>query len=544
MSERYTRLFSLSENLYALGSPVLIAAGALLKDNQTGKVLAQLKMRSITGKNIKAATVRFSPFDTVGQPIGDAVEHQYLDLAVVRDADFGQKEPVRFPDVTARSFGVTVTEVVFSDNSIWKATDEPWEPLQKPTDLMLAIGESELLKQYRLTYGEDCNYSFTEEKDLWYCACGALNRDVEDNCHRCRKSHSVLRDIDMKELSAARDARLLQEQQEREEAERIAAEKKALVKEKAVEAGKKTAKVAKIVIPIIAACVVIAIVVTQVVIPNGKYNSAMRLLESGQYEEAIEAFTALEGYKDSEDQVKAAKYGIGERHLAEGNYDSAISAFRELGDYQDSETRISDIKYTQAMEAFNAKKFEQAKNLFLSIKDYRDSEDKIADCNNEIANEKEKKNAAIYTQAVEAFNAKNYDEALQLFRSIKGYRDSDDIVDGYISELLASFKKYEGEYGMVTKEGNILTSSKRVIGDFSYDWDTKQVVVSYTAAGKTYVRKVKESDLPSWDYYIEWGNVEGSTDSKETGMRFYFKVGEIMEYEYDRNVDWRYRLIQ
>jgi len=37
MNERYTRVFSLPENLYATGSPVVIAAGALLKDNQTGK---------------------------------------------------------------------------------------------------------------------------------------------------------------------------------------------------------------------------------------------------------------------------------------------------------------------------------------------------------------------------------------------------------------------------------------------------------------------------------------------------------------------------
>ena len=43
MEERYTRLFSLPENLYSAGAPVMIAAGALLKDNQTGKVLAQLK---------------------------------------------------------------------------------------------------------------------------------------------------------------------------------------------------------------------------------------------------------------------------------------------------------------------------------------------------------------------------------------------------------------------------------------------------------------------------------------------------------------------
>ena len=66
MGERYTRLFSLPENLYSTGAPVIIAAGALLKDNQTGNVLAQLKLRSVSAKTIKAATVSIKLLDTVG----------------------------------------------------------------------------------------------------------------------------------------------------------------------------------------------------------------------------------------------------------------------------------------------------------------------------------------------------------------------------------------------------------------------------------------------------------------------------------------------
>ena len=63
MSERYSRLFSLSENLYAVGSPVVIAAGTLLKDNQTGRIVAQLKLRSISSKTIIGAKVKLRLFD-------------------------------------------------------------------------------------------------------------------------------------------------------------------------------------------------------------------------------------------------------------------------------------------------------------------------------------------------------------------------------------------------------------------------------------------------------------------------------------------------
>ena len=68
MSERYSRLYELPLNLYAVGSPVVIAAGTLLKDNQTGRIVAQLKFRSI--QQIK------SDFDRLNDFVADTTELQ------------------------------------------------------------------------------------------------------------------------------------------------------------------------------------------------------------------------------------------------------------------------------------------------------------------------------------------------------------------------------------------------------------------------------------------------------------------------------------
>lgn len=103
MSERYSNVFTLPQNLYAVGSPVVIAAGTLLKDNQTGKIVAQLKFRSISNKIIKAVKVKLDMFDTAGNPIGEPVVYDYLDLSASRDTEFGQKTPVPVPDSKARS---------------------------------------------------------------------------------------------------------------------------------------------------------------------------------------------------------------------------------------------------------------------------------------------------------------------------------------------------------------------------------------------------------------------------------------------------------
>ena len=50
MSERFTRFFALPEALYAEGSPLLIEAGALLRDSQNGRLIAQLKLKNLQSK--------------------------------------------------------------------------------------------------------------------------------------------------------------------------------------------------------------------------------------------------------------------------------------------------------------------------------------------------------------------------------------------------------------------------------------------------------------------------------------------------------------
>lgn len=71
MAERYQRLFSSEPNLYAEGLPVILVAGALLKDNKTGRLLAQLKFKNIStsANKIKALQIGIRLFDVAGEVI-------------------------------------------------------------------------------------------------------------------------------------------------------------------------------------------------------------------------------------------------------------------------------------------------------------------------------------------------------------------------------------------------------------------------------------------------------------------------------------------
>ncbi len=213
MSERYARLFSLPENLYQPGSPVMILAGALLKDNQTGGILALMKFKNMGEKPIRGLKVRFFPQDLTGIDLDQPLEHQYLDLNAARDGEFGQKEPVALPNAVTRAFRVEVYQVVFADGTLWNQEQSQWSPMPPLQALETALGGKELCKEYQILYGANCRIMPQEDKGLWRCTCGAWNMESEANCHACCKNLDQLKALDLEQLKASRDARLAREQQ-------------------------------------------------------------------------------------------------------------------------------------------------------------------------------------------------------------------------------------------------------------------------------------------------------------------------------------------
>ena len=356
-----------------------------MKDNQTGKVIAQLKMRNISQKPIKAAKVSIHPLDTVGNPLGEKIEYQYLDLSAARDEDFGQKVPVALPDAATRAFTASVEEIVFADNSIWTATGEPWEVLDTPGSLS-SIGDAELIKQFRLKYGNNCKNLPLLHKDLWYCACGELNRQGEAECHSCQKSFALLKQIDMDELRKERDIRVAAE---KEQAEKEAAAAKAHAK--------KMGRIAAIVVPILVVLIVAAVIISNSAKKSNAYENALALLDAGQYTEAIEAFTSLGNYKDCPNQIRAAKYESAFALLNAGNYDEAIDIFTELGEYEDCAEQIEvaanakieaeriaelETQYNHAIELLSQGSNEsdnEAYLLFVELGDYKDAASYVED---------------------------------------------------------------------------------------------------------------------------------------------------------------------
>lgn len=360
MSERYSRLYALPERLYTEGAPVLILAGALLKDNQTARVLAQLKFRSLSAVPIRALKISLRAFDVTGTELHGVAEQQYLDLDVRLGASFGEKTAVFLPDSVTRSFSCACTAAVFADGSTWTAAEDAvWEPLHPQQSLKTALGGLELLDQYRRETSQRAEYVVTEDRGLWLCACGTPNPKTEVTCMSCGTNRErVLAALDVKALKAHADELAAEKARKAEEKAKRAAEAARLAAEEKERRKKQLAKVRKwLAIAAAAAAVIVAaiLVTTKVILPNSKYNTAVKLLEEEKYDEAIAAFEALGEYKDAAEMKREANYQKAAQLLKSGNYDEAIAAFRAIEGYGDSTERIEEcyrLKYDAIYTTF------------------------------------------------------------------------------------------------------------------------------------------------------------------------------------------------
>ena len=223
----------------------------------------------------------------------------------------------------------------------------------------------------------------------------------------------------------------IEEIKAKEEADRLERERKA--EEALIATGKRkkrNKKIALIVFAAIAVVIGFIILFNTVIQPSVKYYKAKALYEAGQYEEAISAFEALNGYKDSAAQIEKCETAINDEKYAvavelynAGKFEEAIAAFTALDGYMDSakqivacETAIKDEKYAVAIELYNAGQYEEAITAFTALDGYKDSNKQIECCENAVKDLE-------YEEAIKLLNSEDYEAAYFLFDGLN-YKDS------------------------------------------------------------------------------------------------------------------------
>lgn len=201
-----------------------------------------------------------------------------------------------------------------------------------------------------------------------------------------------------------------------------------------------------------------------------KYEDAQKLVREGAYDEAITAFTEIDGYEDS---GKYLMYIKAIQMAENGQRDLAVSTLTTLGDFADSKMLAI---YYQAQEDEAKQEYESADTLYRTIATFKDSAERIAaipdlildrdfanskiqverygDCSAMIAlleetysADENKMKQQIYDYAQERLGCKGYDTAYELFQALSWckYNDSEvrmkDVVYAYAQDEMS-----QGEY--------------------------------------------------------------------------------------------------
>jgi len=194
------------------------------------------------------------------------------------------------------------------------------------------------------------------------------------------KWENAIRMLAREGLNGYRDVEELRKQAEQRRKECENAEEK----QRQESARRKKALTIAAVVVVMIACA-IAWCIPNVIIPNNKYQQAVALRESGQYDEAIAAFAELGDYSDAAQQLSETKYQQAVALREEGQYDDAIAAFAELGDYCDAAAQLSETKYQQANNLNAAARYDEAYAIYVTLTGYKDVDKLLAEDDNMIA---------------------------------------------------------------------------------------------------------------------------------------------------------------
>lgn len=262
----------------------------------------------------------------------------------------------------------------------------------------------------------------------------------------------------------------------------------------------------------------------QRVIYDTQYCEAKKLYEENNYDEAIEILKTLQDYNNGAELLNVVEtekeYSEAVELLNNGKYNQAIEKFSKIKDFEDSNEKIDEAKYKLALEYYNRKDYASAKKIFVELDDYLESEIYLAQI--EIINIEQSKKI-IYKEACENFENKYYEKALELFENIADYEDSLEKIEEskkLIKRQLSATIVSGLHYSMAIKDNN--KSNEIICTDNRYKFEGWDNVISISGFGTMVVGlnedgtveleghkdkyDIKGKDI--WNVEIsDWGNI-------------------------------------
>jgi len=396
--ERYKIIKLVEHKEWLKDAPIKIEKSQLLFDTEKNTTLLQIKMFNLSEKIIKSVYLDVNCFDDTNEFIKAITDVTYLVLEAQPQTDFGDRQPVPLESLQVASVEIIISKVIFTDGTVWNNSD-------KEAGIILAEQEvidhnDDLYEQIKREFiGKKtipC-YWFENSENFWRCTCGQANSNDVLTCGYCGIEKAWLekhlnKDYLLKQSRRYQEAELLQKKKEEEYIQKKAEEELIIKKQEEeliAEKNKNTKRMIKKVI--IAISVFIAIIAANegyknVLSPLISYNKAMSLYDNKDYGEAIEIFSNMNGYRNSQEMITRSIYQYGIKLLESGEYESALQQFGKVESYEDTSKYIIECNYNIGSKLMNDKKWEEAVDHLFISKKYEDSYNKIHECFFQIAN--------------------------------------------------------------------------------------------------------------------------------------------------------------
>lgn len=372
--EKYSRVYYSNDYLYLEQSPVVILAYAILKNNFTNEIIGQIKLKSISDKKIKTVEVELELYDSAGKMQKEKVSHEFLDLNVLKNTEFGSKEAIELPYNNSRSFKVNVKKVVFYDGETWN-NKKSYYKLEKQQRLDSILNSVEL-SYFRKKYGDTFSYIPIKEKNIWMCSCGNINTIEEEKCSNCNIDKNTIFNIKYDDIKkealyymslsyletseinlieiAENNFKNLGKYKDSKEKSIECIEK---IKELKLKQKRKKIIVDGILFIIVAVLALFAFINYINNSLSINYKMAKKYMKQGRYSAACERLEKLTGdYKDSSKLKLDCCIPYAEQLLDEGKYEEAVNIYNSLNDTTDErqlENKINlknKIKYAYVID--------------------------------------------------------------------------------------------------------------------------------------------------------------------------------------------------
>ncbi len=464
---KFETIFEITAGKIQEDVPVLIEKISLIKDIGNTSLFARCSFRSLTDEPIKALLLDIKAMDAWGNSVEGVEGFQLLDLKTKREAVFGQTIPIPILNKNVREIDVIIRKVLYENRRMVECNEASTAVPMQPT-LLSVLGSKDAVEHFAELTTKSAKLVPVVGGKIWRCTCGATNNVGEDICYSCKSSLAQLQDKYNPEKIIAETTTIVEERRRKEEEIRLAREKeqreaverlrKAQEEKERQEHEKKEAKKAK------KKKVIKGIVFTilgLILLTGAIYGSVFHL-------------------------IPYIRYSVAGSNVEKQKFDSAYNTYIALGDYRDSAEKAIETLYAKAIFLEGQEQFADAAVEYEKIPDYQDSKERAVYCRNE----------ANYRDAKLKYDAKEYDEALTLFRGLGDYSDSRFWVKktkyAKASDLFAN-----GDYAMAAdlfKELRNYEDSKERMNESTYqmaevayeDKDYKTAYEAYEMLGSSY----------------------------------------------------------